>query len=210
MRLWTLQLWPAWEVFQDRGVLRADGRRAWPNLRMQYRWMMEQMEERIPGYGGRFPIWAWYEPKPDLRGTHHFSGGQRAVRIEFEVPEDRVLLSHFGTWHIPLNEGYFHVACSEAELDAAWEWWEERSGGGRWDDLSPELKAEVKQSWERIFDLDHHRSYPEMYGTYEVQAVLEEVWISEVVKVTPFTARHPARWLREMGERKTKRTTKRG
>lgn len=177
MRLWTLQLWGAWEVFQQQGVLRADGRRAWRSLRPHYRWMMDQMAKRIPGYTGRFPIWAWYDPKPDLRATHYFSGGQRAVRIEFVVPDERVLLSDFGAWHIPLNWGYFDDARTEEELDGRSDWWEERSGGARWEALSPELRAEMQQSWERVFDLDWLRKFPEMYGNgdFGIQAVLEEV-----------------------------------
>lgn len=196
MRLWTLQSWRAWEVFQQRGVLRADGRRAWRDLRFHYRWMMTQMAERIPGYTGRFPIWAWHDPKPDLRATHYFSGGQRVVRIEFVVPDERGLLSDFETWHIPLNWGYLSDACNEAELDADWDWWEERSGGARWEELSPELQSEVMQSWKRIFDLDWIHSCPGIHGGLGTQAVLEEVWMSEVVKATPFTARYPARRLR--------------
>jgi hypothetical protein len=114
--LWTVQTREVWEEFQRKGVLRAEGRRVIPEFREAYQWLMEQMKERLPGYSGRYPLWAWYHPKPDLRYAGLLPRGTRGVRIEFVAPVDRILLSDFDAWHAVLNKGF--LALDEAEDEA--------------------------------------------------------------------------------------------
>ena len=59
MRLWTVQEAAFWRTLEERGVLRADGRRLslGRDFRRQYRWLRERMKKRVKGYGGRPPIW---------------------------------------------------------------------------------------------------------------------------------------------------------
>jgi len=185
LKLWTIQRYETWEEFQERGILRADGRRADSYLRSAYRWMMEQMKKRLPSYTGRYPIWAWYQPKPDLRSSGYLAKGTRGIRIEFQVPESRVLLSDFDAWHIVLNQGYLSLTEEEDEA------WEKRlpSQKHRYDELSRSSQLEIKQSWERIFDLDTLASSQWVSSGRYIQAVLEEISLGEVVRVKPFTAR---------------------
>ena len=91
-------------------MLKADGRRLslGRDFRRQYRWLRERMRERVEGYGGRPPIWYWLE-KPNMRGTSWGPGGVRVVRAALEIPAERVLVSDFDLWHVPLNNGYLAV-----------------------------------------------------------------------------------------------------
>jgi len=180
VRLWTIQSHDAWENFNKTGALRADGRRVQRHDLDSYRWMMEQMQRRLPVYRGRFPVWAWYKPKPDLRGTGFLPPGVKGFRIEFVVPAARVLLSDFNSWHHVLNGWYLPLTRDEAE-----EWF-------RLDNTSfnqAVTRKRLLDSWERIFDLTLlHRSELTAPVT-NVQGVLEEVYLREVEHADIFVSR---------------------
>ena len=71
--------------------------------RTAYDWMVEQMERRLGPRPkpGAYPLWAWYQwdgaarRRPDLRSSAHVPGGTKAVRIEFEIAEEQIVLSDF-------------------------------------------------------------------------------------------------------------------
>lgn len=112
MRLWTIQDPRVWEVLRETGHFRADGRRVYKWFRPAYRWMVGQMERRLPGYHkGRYPVWAWHTPKPDMRmSSYRLPPGEEGVRLTLEIPDEeaavRVLRSGFEDWHSPLNNRY--------------------------------------------------------------------------------------------------------
>lgn len=203
MPLWTIQTAEFWDLCKERGAIRCDGRRIlWPqDFGPYYRWMKGQMEKRIPGYGGRYPVWC-YVKKPDLRSTSLGEGGTRQVCIEFEAPDEKVLFSDFELWHVPLNNGY--LGASEADRDAFDRMVEERTGRKfarpRDDDYPEDLKEKLLDSWEWIFpDRWHELEDRESYGTtesiqaarwYDLQACVEEVPISWVLGTREFTARY--------------------
>jgi hypothetical protein len=173
LRLWSLQAVPAWERLLKTGVLRGDGRRVEARtFRPAYRWLMEQMRERVDDYAGGFPVWAWYRPMPDLRCAGHAAPGAAQVRIELSVDASRVLLSDFDAWHFVLNRGY--VTESEEEWEAA----ETRN-----------CQREMRESWNRIFNVEE-RPYDEWTGgCRRVQATLGEIRLSDVLSARLFRAR---------------------
>ena len=198
MRLWTIQPVDFWEASKGRGLLRADGRRLTHgrDFPLQYRWMREQIGKRLAGYGGKCPVWCWSE-KPDMRMTCWAAGGTEVVRLEVEVPEERVLVSDFELWHFPLNNGYLsRNKADDEEFDAEVE---RRTGKefARWhEEIFPEdLRERLLDSWERIF--------PDRWGEIEVeeewhasppgnrlQAIVEEISVGEVLRAEPFVTRH--------------------
>jgi len=173
LRLWSLQTVPAWEKLLHTGVLRGDGRRVEAQIfRPAYRWLMEQMRERVDDYKGGFPIWAWYRPMPDMRCAGHSARDTELVRIELSVCASRVLLSDFCAWHFVLNRGY--VTESEEEWQAA----EARN-----------CQREMRDSWNRIFNVED-RPYDDWTGgCRRVQATLGEIRLSDVLSVRQFMAR---------------------
>jgi hypothetical protein len=85
-------------------------------LRPAYDWMVGQLEQRVKNYPcNKYPIWAWYHPKPDLRLSGHLPRGTSGVRVEFLVSSDRVLLSDFEAWHAVLNCWYLSLSDEESE-----------------------------------------------------------------------------------------------
>lgn len=164
------------------------------------------MEERVEGYGGRPPIWCWLE-KPDMRGIWG-PGGVRVVRAALEIPAERVLVSDFELWHVPLNNNY--LARSDAE-DRAFEDEENRRGfwrarhetpSGWWtspdSDYPSDLRERVLRSWERVFpDRWGELDESEWYGVGDgrdrrLQACVEEIRPEDVVRQERFVTRRGA------------------
>ncbi|MDP9440103.1 MAG: DUF3841 domain-containing protein [Actinomycetota bacterium] len=197
--MWTIQEEAFWRTFEKRGVLRADGRRLslGREFRRQYRWLRQTMKERVAGYGGRPPIWCWLE-KPDMRGIWGL-GGVPVVRAELEIPSERVLVSDFELWHVPLNNGY--LAAERADDEAFDREAEERTGRPfpRWyeEDFPEDLSAKVLDSWERVFpDRWGELVDPEWHGDgrhdRRLQACVEEIRPGDVVRVERFVTRRGA------------------
>ena len=193
MRLWTIQHPEVYTILQQRGVYYADGRRVTRWFRPAYRWMVEQMKSRLPDYSGRYPIWAWHTPKPDMRmSSYRDPVGEPCVRLALKIPDEeasrRVLLSgfdHWG-WHA-LNNWYLWLS------DEEYEWWGNLAGEHRHEAKVPQhLQEMIRRSWERIFDLEAldeaARLDPEVYAPLRVQATFEEIRLDEVVRVEHFRA----------------------
>ena len=208
MTLWTIQTIDAWEVLQKEKVLRTDpavSKKFYedcPDISKQfqdaYQWLIGQMEQRIgpKPEPNAYPLWAWYQwygtkkRRPDLRCCSHLPSGHKGVRIEFEHPEESVLLSDFQLWSFVI--GYFYLPLSEeddeifsAELSAQ--------------NLSPtetkplpvaKYHRRIQKSWEKIFDLNWVNEYmTEPYCNKSIQATFWQLHIDQIKKVDFFTAR---------------------
>ncbi len=181
--VWTIQAAECWHRFTREGVLRTDGRYVDRHFRPAYRWLMHQMSRRITGYTGGFPVWFWHSPKPDLRRGGHRPAGERSVRIELELPRERVLLFDFQSWHCVLNG--WHLSLSERESRE----WDRRTERFDSAPLTPQLEAELQTTWERVFELDRLRR-AKLWGPIdEIQGVTEYARLEEVRCVDQFVAR---------------------
>jgi hypothetical protein len=188
MRLWTIQRAEAYEQAERRGVLRADGRRVPGYLRPAYRWMMDQMWERLPNYDGEYPIWA-YPNKPDLRRGEHQLGtpGLPAVRLELLAHPSDVLMSNEQAWNAIISGAY--CSYTDEEYDRfckryghVWAWGAEVAA-------DPELRDVIHGSWQRIFKPESFTRYPDWGDDIPLQACLGQVSLDQIVDVTPFVSR---------------------
>jgi len=193
MILWTIQDMRAWEQLQRKGVLTGDGRRVPPYHRHAYGWMADQMRLRLPPHCASFPLWGWYRwqgPKqcrPDLRAAAHLTKGAAGVRIEFELPEENVLLSDFNAWHRVLNRSFLPI--NEQEDEAFTRDLEKAGVEWRWPYPAP-FHARVVSSWQRIFDLE--AGDVEWWGPLSertIQATFWELTIPQIRRVDVFRAR---------------------
>jgi len=196
MLLWTIQPKETWARAEESGVLECnelhvDADKAIDSwFRPAYDWMVGQLDQRVKNYPcHKYPIWAWFHPKPDLRRSGHLPRGTSGVRVEFLVSSDRVLLSDFEAWHAVLNCWYlslseeendnWDIRCKRAGIKIGWENWP----------LPSPFKEEITRSWERIFDLELLKKHSEWIGGEAVQACIEKIYTDEVVNVTYFKAR---------------------
>lgn len=185
--LYTIQTLSAWQHFQKIGQVKADGRRVWSYFRPAYRWMIGQLQEKIPDYPGCYPIWAWYGHRPDLRSTGHLASGTPGILIKFKISGQQVLLSDFQTWHFVLNQSYLPI--DEADDDR---YHQSRSHSrASFINLPHNQKQIIIKSWHRIFDLRLINSDKTNYigPVNRIQACLATVSLAQVLKIKQFMAR---------------------
>lgn len=127
--------------------------------------------------------------RPDLRSSGHFRKGTRGVRIEFEIPDDQVLLSDFESWHYVLN--YWYLARSEAE-DKAFDRYIALKGFDYFitRPLPEPYHNQLVATWLRIFDLDWADDYVASPREQKsIQAVFWELRLDHVKNVDFFVSR---------------------
>ena len=84
--------------------------------------------------------------------------------IEFEIPDDQVLLSDFDSWHTILNNGLFSDSEAEADRKDAY-----------YDYLSAEDQKTYKEKdWEQVFDISPFENDWTLRGDW-VQATFWEL-----------------------------------
>lgn len=134
--------------------------------RPAYDWMRGQMAERIIGFTGEYPIWAWVRA-PRYRGEA-LRAVKGLVRIKAKVPRGRMVLSCFDLWHHPLNK--FSIDEDEASMEAMW-------------NAPIEEKA---KTWHKCLDLSDRSGWAaECFGQVNVvQACVDGLSLDEVVDVT--------------------------
>jgi hypothetical protein len=194
MKLWAIQSGAQWREIQDFGVLHnrypPSEERA-PDC--AYLWMTQQMRRRVgpspPGV--ELPLWTWQQwlgaarVRPDLRQVARwYPRGERHVRLEFEVPDDQVLLFSYDLWSAVLVGCY--IAPTQEETDR-WEQWED------WPKNPPDMPT-IEESWDRCFDLDwllRHEYWHcgDTLKTLAIQACVWEIRREQVIAVTEFVGR---------------------
>lgn len=188
MRVWTIQSLTVLARLEKEQILYAEPAHIPEEFRQAYDWMRAQMERRIPGYGGHYPWWGWYSPRPDLRQSGYLPRGTHGVRLELELDPAQVLLSDFDAWHVVLNRGY--LALSEEE-DEAWYRRFAMAVPDRWVWPPPEpWFSDIINSWERIFDLEALATSDDWgAGPRFIQATFEPLRLADVRRYNHFMAR---------------------
>ncbi len=155
MILWTIQPIEIWNTIQKTGVYHCDPKKSSmpePEFVPKYEWLIRQMKECIgsPPEGVEYPVWAWYmqnskHKKPDLRSERWSNGpgNEEYTCIEFEIPDDQVLLSDFDAWCVILSNGL--LTESEAESDRLDAFCDSLTLGDQ--------KAFKEENWKRVFDI---------------------------------------------------------
>lgn len=168
MKLWTIQPISWYKKLQADGVIYGDTSLAniEGNWKLAYNWITNQMEQKISPkpFGNNTPIWAWYQyrneqkKKPDFRSRGFLAKGTKGVRIEFDKPENEVLLSDFDLWHYPLN--YWCIHDNEIE-DKDFDNLLKDEGVNFIDreKYTPILKSKVEKSWDKVFDMNYNQEY---------------------------------------------------
>lgn len=96
--------------------------------------------------------------------------------LEIDIPDDKVLLSDFETWHVPLNHG---LMSDTEEEDAAQE--------AYYNSLTDEQKKAYRDwNWEQVFDVTPFENDWVRRGSW-VQATFWELRKEQIRKVRFFT-----------------------
>lgn len=164
MLLYTEQTLGFYEKLQRDGVIYCDVQSEFAEeVNDAYMWMAEQMKQRIgcPDKEGVLPIWAWYQysSRKRRRPTVHknYQNGS-SVLLEIDIPDSEVLLSDFTLWHNVLNK--YSVSGKRAYLERRIAKLEKSAGKIlQYDELPMDIQEEVKETWQRVFDLNHRDPY---------------------------------------------------
>lgn len=204
MRLWTIQNIGAYKELKEAKELKGKSEFVYEDFRYAYNWMIKQMGKRlnVPSPDSlAYPIWSWYQwrgvnkRKPDLRYSGHSERGEKLVRIEFEIEEDKVLLSDFDLFHYVIN--YWYLPSSEHD-SKQFDKEMARSGITLYDlqDCTQKsailiiLRKKVEESWNKIFNLDWEEEYITANREEKsIQGVLWELKWEQIINVDEFIAR---------------------
>lgn len=193
MRLWTFQTTEFYENLQKNGIAYCD-RESWfcQEYRAMYDWMADQMREYIgnpPNPEMRYPLWAWYQyisrkkPKPPVSPNMLASNQKEGVMLEIEIPDDEVLLSDFGLWHVPLN-GY--PISDDKRLLKRLKVFRELNGGScDFEDYPEVFQHDIMVTWSAIFDLRTKlgKCVAKAMWNRSIQACFWELKLEQIVNV---------------------------
>lgn len=131
MKFYTVQSIEFWEnnknnKYLKNKYLKNDYNYVYEDMALQYKWMYNQMKNRLEEVDESM-IWVWPK-RPDLRLSGYSARGDECVLLQLELHESQVLLSDFEMWHLPL----MNMVVT------------------KYDDEN----IEKEKSWERVFDFD--------------------------------------------------------
>ena len=193
MKLWTIQTIEFYDALQKNGVVHCD-RESWlcREYREMYDWMADEMRKRIgnpPNPDVRYPLWAWYQytsrkkPKPPVSPSILDSDQEEGVILEIEIPDNEVLLSDFGLWHVPLNG---HPISDDKTLMRRFDAFRATHGGScDFEDYPEELQHDIMVTWSVIFDLRTRlrQWIAKAMWNRSIQACFWQLKLEQVVKV---------------------------
>lgn len=189
MILWTIQPTEIMEVVNNTGSFTCDVSKSenYEDFKDAYLWLVSEMDKRnIPHPEGiDLPLWAWHtrdwkHKKPDLRNIGLGCSGQKCVCIEFEIDDDKVLLSDYDNWHFVLNKWWLDDSTCDKEWEKLHEWYDKQPY-----DVRNKLMVE---SWQKVFDIKPYENDWFAKGRY-VQATFWELKNEMIKEVRYFTAR---------------------
>lgn len=153
MRLWTIQPPEVLDTMNETGefVCNPHLSENYNDFKNAYAWLIAKMNEKnIVCIGNKpaLPLWAWHTydwknscPDLDIVGRTDMPN----ICIEFEIPDNQVLLSDFTAWHDVLNNWYSDDSTSETE-------WQKNQT--KYTELLPDEKEQIKiKSWDKVFDV---------------------------------------------------------
>lgn len=194
--LHTIQTEEAVEELLSTGQLRPNASLTDPRFADAYKWMQAQMATRLTT-SGEGALWFWARiRRRDLVDCCRAARGE--VLLTCRLPRERVLLSHFGDWHAVLNENP-HVPDLPGEseneydvrFDAIFDAFEDRKkaagvGGASARDWPQDLRTEIEQTWEHIFQ-------PLAFGrSSALQATAHVLYADDVVEAVRLERRGPS------------------
>lgn len=189
MKLWTVQPPEVITIVENSGKFACDTALSenYDDFHDAYLWLVQEMDKRDIYHPPniQLPLWAWHtmdwkHKKPDFRCAGLGAPKKQYVCIEFEIPDDQVLLSDHNHWHFVLNDSWFDNSTCEKEFDEIHEWY---------DSLDAKTKEELKKkSWQKIFDVKPVYTDWLQTGRY-IQATFWELRKEMITDVKYFVAK---------------------
>ena len=197
MILWTIEQPSDYQRLVKDGVLRAD-KWFYPDYfdKPSYQWIRAQMTDRVglPPRNDLFPVrtWAQYQGKRPVDPRvflSYWPKGMKVVGIEFECPDENVLLCDADLWVYVVNHWYIPTSqADERRFEATFPRHPWTTGASQ-EYHDEEFQRQVTDSWCRVFDLAWHDRASEITSPPREKTLIGWVWEIErtcVVSARPF------------------------
>ncbi|MEH6945319.1 DUF3841 domain-containing protein, partial [Bacillus sp. JJ722] len=103
MIVYTVQHHEAYKEMRENGYYQGSEKYADKFLKDNYKYMMEQMKERLPNYDGTtYPVWVW-KRRVKRNEKSLLMKGTKGVILTLDIPDEDILWSDFEGWHFILN-----------------------------------------------------------------------------------------------------------
>jgi len=174
---------------------RLNGMARWSCVKMMestvasfYRWLQSQLPQRITGYQGHLPWWA-FSKKPDIKFHQRMlENGESAVLMKISKSSELFRCFHSWAWNRVFCEDY--LADSKVEYDR----WEKELRSAVPDEderpLPQPWQRLLERSWDRLFDSDLPEFDWDSNSVWAqrrcVEGVFETLALEEVIQVTMF------------------------
>lgn len=184
MLLYTLQHKSVWETLVKEGEYMTDiNYICEPSFIEAYKWLNQVAYKYKPHWFGDRPVWCWTK-RPDMRKQKFIFDKDKPLEQDYviltlEVPEQFILLTHFGLWHSVLNG--FPVSLNEPEDNQ----WDKKLETYEMNCLPKHLEQEKQNSWEQIiYNNGFSQTWDEEYvGKQEdLQAIIPSIKLNMLVK----------------------------
>lgn len=197
MKLYTFQPNFVWEAIQKDGFyhpfdlfeknefLKEDLAMGW-GFSQAYIWLKEKMLQKgiVHKKYNQHMIWGWYQwsgtkSKPDKRYSSVYSFyDEPFVMLELDIDSSRVLLTDYDSWHFVLNYWFLGKEQETDKFSESFNYYKEKPL------LDLRGDAELRKSWEHIFDLEKVRTLLEYPREQQcVQATFFDILKEDVKKV---------------------------
>lgn len=113
VKLWTFQHYDFYKDVMEHEIACCTKKSfMWDDCSEAFEWMAQKMHERVGNpemSEASMPVWAWhtcygkFNRKPRRSINNFDSDNLELVFMELEIPRDRILVSDFLLWHLPMN-----------------------------------------------------------------------------------------------------------
>ncbi|MES2497564.1 MAG: DUF3841 domain-containing protein [Pseudomonadota bacterium] len=191
VRLYSYQGQSAWDLAKARGYWTGsdpaleDGEMGWGPA---YSWMRSRMAERVPGFTGDFPMWAWMKRPSAKAKAIKYHGMSANVRLTVVVPRSRIVFSDYMAWHFVLNRTL--NCATEAEWNAHCALWPLHWAVGD-EQYKAGYLASIEPSWRACLSFEPVNdpaalSWSGSTKRFIVQACVDRFYWHEIVAVRRF------------------------
>lgn len=160
-----------------------------------YDWFVEEAEKRVSRPpGAQYPIWC------SISDAYMLRGAQGNVLIELSVDKERVLYFNSGKWDLVLNHTYipkddkdqedFSKELKDLGIKNSFSFM-----GDYYQKFYPGLVKKIKDSWQRIFDVDLEHS-----DIFSIQANIWEIRPEDILLITEYEEENTAQSIMSLSD----------
>ena len=155
----------------------------WLSFTDSYKWMREEMlrREKVFLEQNKTMLWVWHNQLHPYGSPNIFDqrikrfSSNKFVALKLRIPRERILLSDHSLWHFVLNYWLVQKTGERAFIKQHGDFYKEKPLS------NTEGDALIRESWQRIFDLEQARKFNECgKRQQEIQGTIFDIQIEDL------------------------------